>query len=285
MPEAPVTTPEVQTPPPPQPAAATSRREPTILPTLFGEGYDIYETKPGAFIGSYAFIITAIVLFLVVSKWFVRNVVIPENSTQVIELTLPMEPSKIIGGPSGGGASDPKPASKGVLPQSAKMQITPPRVDPKPAQLEVAPTLVGPPTPPPPQMAQLGDPLGKIGGPLSNGPGSGGGIGSGSGGGVGSGNGVYRVGGGVTAPVPIFQPDPEYSEEARKAKYQGVVVLTITVGTDGRPRDVRVARSLGLGLDEKAIESVKTWKFEPGRNKDGIPVAVQVNVEVDFHLY
>jgi TonB family protein len=88
----------------------------------------------------------------------------------------------------------------------------------------------------------------------------------------------------VTAPVATFSPDPEYSEEARKAKYQGVVVLTVTVGADGRPRDLRVARSLGLGLDEKAIESVRTWKFEPGK-KDGAPVAVQISVEVDFHLY
>jgi protein TonB len=56
------------------------------------------------------------------------------------------------------------------------------------------------------------------------------------------------------------------------------------VGTDGRPRDIRVLQSLGMGLDEKAIEALRRWRFEPGR-KDGIPVAVQVNVEVNFHLY
>ena len=73
-------------------------------------------------------------------------------------------------------------------------------------------------------------------------------------------------------------------EEARKAKYQGTCVLWLVVGPDGRPRDIRVARSLGLGLDEKAIEAVKTWKFEPAM-KDGKPVAVQINVEVSFRLY
>jgi TonB family protein len=88
----------------------------------------------------------------------------------------------------------------------------------------------------------------------------------------------------VSAPKALYSPDPEYSEEARKAKYQGTCVLWLIVGPDGRPRDIKVARSLGLGLDEKAIEAVKSWKFEPAM-KDGKPVAVQINVEVDFRLY
>ncbi len=92
------------------------------------------------------------------------------------------------------------------------------------------------------------------------------------------------MGGGVTAPRVIFAPDPEFSEEARKAKFQGTVVLFVVVGTDGRAHDVRVIRSLGMGLDEKALEVIGQWRFEPGR-KDGNPVAVQVNVEVSFRLY
>jgi TonB family protein len=92
------------------------------------------------------------------------------------------------------------------------------------------------------------------------------------------------VGGGVSAPRPIYDPDPEYSEQARQAKYQGAVLLWVVVGPDGRPRDIRVQRSLGMGLDEKAIEAVKQWRFEPAR-KDGQPVAVQVNIEVNFRLY
>lgn len=82
----------------------------------------------------------------------------------------------------------------------------------------------------------------------------------------------------------IYDPDPQYSEEARKAKYQGTVVLWAVIGPDGRPRELRASRSLGMGLDEKAIEAVKLWRFEPAM-KDGRPVAVQINIEVNFRLY
>jgi periplasmic protein TonB len=88
----------------------------------------------------------------------------------------------------------------------------------------------------------------------------------------------------VSAPRALFAPDPEYSEEARKAKYQGTVVLWVVIGADGRPRETRVQRSLGMGLDQKAIEAVRRWKFEPAQ-KDGVPVAVQVHIEVNFRLF
>jgi len=215
----------------------------------------------------------------------------------------PLPPSKTqVGGGGGGGDRDKLQASKGKLPKLAMEQITPPMVvvrNPNP-KLAVEPTVV---VPPQIKLASnnlpnLGDPMSNIAGPPSNGTGSGGGIGSGSGGGVGSGEGpgvgpgrgggigggVFHVGGGVSAPRVIYEPDPEYSEEARKAKYQGVCVLYLIVGADGKPRDVRVLRSLGLGLDEKAIEAVRQWKFDPAM-KDGKPVAVEVSVQVDFHLY
>jgi TonB family protein len=95
---------------------------------------------------------------------------------------------------------------------------------------------------------------------------------------------IYKVGGKVSAPKAVFAPDPEYSEEARKAKLQGKCVLWLVVGPDGRAHDIRVAQKLGLGLDEKAIEAVKTWKCEPAM-QDGKPVVVQINVEVTFRLY
>jgi TonB family protein len=95
---------------------------------------------------------------------------------------------------------------------------------------------------------------------------------------------VYKVGPGVTPPRAKFSPSPEYSKEARKAKYQGTCVLWLIVGADGNPTNIRVARTLGKGLDEKAIEAVKRWKFEPAK-KDGQPVATEINVEVSFHLY
>ena len=149
-------------------------------------------------------------------------------------------------------------------------QITPPMAvvrnpDPK---LQVPPTIVVPPDIHLLQAAlpDLGDPMSHLPSVPSNGIGYGGGIGSGNGGGVGSGEGpgygpghgggtgggAFRVGGGVSAPKAIYSPDPEYSEEARKVKHMGTVVLWLVVGPDGKPRDIRVLRTLGLGLDEKA---------------------------------
>jgi periplasmic protein TonB len=205
-----------------------------------------------------------------------------------------------MGGGGGGGDRSPLPASKGRLPKIAPRQFTPPtavynNLNPK---LTMDPTIVAPPDVnlPNVNMAQYGDPLGKYG-PASNGPGSGGGIGSGSGGGVGSGRGpgfgpgegggygggAYRIGGGVSPPAVVFKVEPEYSEEARKAKFQGSVLLSIIVDASGKPRDVRVTRTCGLGLDEKAVEAVMKWRFRPGL-KDGKPVPVVATVEVNFRL-
>jgi TonB family protein len=91
---------------------------------------------------------------------------------------------------------------------------------------------------------------------------------------------VERLG---NAPALTFQVDPEYSEEARKAKYSGVVVLSIEVDQTGHTRNLRVAKGVGLGLDEKAIEAVKQWRFKPGL-KNGKPVIVRAQVEVNFRL-
>lgn len=213
------------------------------------------------------------------------------------------KPHDTVGGGGGGGDHDKLVAPKGRLPKFSMQQITPPAMvirndHPK---LAVEPTVVVPPQVHMASAAALnfGDPKSTLpAGPASNGTGMGGGIGSGSGGGIGSGTGpgvgpgfgggigggVFRVGGGVSAPRVLENPSPDYSEEARKAKYQGTVVLWLIVDANGKPRDVRVARSLGMGLDQKAIEAVRLWKFRPAL-KDGSPVAVQINVEVNFHLY
>lgn len=214
----------------------------------------------------------------------------------------PLSVSSKRAGGGGGGDRDVLQAPRGRLPKFAMQQLTPPMVvlrndHPK---LIAEPTVVAPPEVhlAMNNLPNLGDPVSHVLGPPSNGTGFGGGLGSGSGGGVGSGEGpgvgagrgggigggVFRVGGGVSAPRPVFAPDPEYSEEARTAKYQGTCVLWLIVGTDGRTRDIRVARTLGLGLDQKAEEAVQRWVFEPAL-RDGQPVAVQVNVEVTFHLY
>jgi len=89
---------------------------------------------------------------------------------------------------------------------------------------------------------------------------------------------------GVTFPKAIYTPDPPYTEEARRAKLSGFCVLSLIVGTDGLPRDVKLTRALGSGLDEKAIEAVRQWKFDPAR-RNGVPVAVKIDVEVLFRLY
>ncbi len=202
-------------------------------------------------------------------------------------------------GGGGGGDRSPTPVSKGKLPKLAKKQFVPPMIshDPDP-KLVMDPTLIIQPDANIPKVNsdQLGDPLAKSG-LASNGFGSGGGMGSGRGGGIGSGSGpgfgpgsgggmgggAYRIGGGVSPPSILFKVEPEYSEEARKAKFQGTVLLYVVVDEKGLPRDIKVLRPLGLGLDQKAVEAVEKWKFTPGK-KDGKPVPVQAQIEVNFRL-
>ncbi len=211
---------------------------------------------------------------------------------------------KVVSGGGGGGDHDRIQAPKGRLPKAALQQITPPQIvlhneHPK---LAVEPTVVVPPQVrlAENRMPNLGNPSSAVlpSAPPSNGTGSGGGIGSGSGGGVGVGHGpgvgvgsgggigggVYKVGGGISAPQAVSTPDPEYTEEARNAKTQGTCVLWLIVDDHGNPRDIRVVRGLGFGLDAKAIEAVKQWRFQPAV-KDGHPVNVQISVEVGFRLY
>lgn len=237
-----------------------------------------------------------------------RRIVEVAKPKPVVELIAPddiptLPSSKTAsGGGGGGGDRDKLNASQGRLPKQSMQQFTPPMAvvrnpDPK---LAMDPTIVVPPDIhlQQPNLPDLGDPMSHLPSVASNGTGSESGIGSGNGGGVGSGSGpgygpgsgggvgggVFHVGGGVSAPKAIYSPDPEFSEEARKAKYQGVCVVWLVVGPDGRPRDIQVHRTLGLGLDEKAVEAVKTWRFEPAY-RNGKPVAVQISVEVTFHLY
>jgi protein TonB len=280
----------------------------TSKPIPVTDIWGFYNYKKNGAFGStvvHVLIVALIIVGTIIARRMVKAI---EAPTAVMTLIRPddvpvLPPSKTkVGGGGGGGDRDKLQAVKGKLPKLAMEQITPPAVvvrneHPK---LAVEPTVVVPPQiKMASNMPNIGDPMSHLpSGPPSNGTGSGSGIGSGSGGGVGVGTGpgvgdgrgggvgggVFRVGGGVSAPKATFAPDPEYSEEARKAKYQGTCVLWLIVGPDGHPRDIRVSRTLGLGLDEKAIEAVKNWKFEPAM-KDGKPVAVQINVEVDFRLY
>jgi TonB family protein len=109
-------------------------------------------------------------------------------------------------------------------------------------------------------------------------------LGPGEGGGTGGG--AFRAGvNGVGTPTCIYCPDPLYSDEARKAKYQGTVVLNVIITADGRATDIHVAKGPGLGLEEKAIEMVRTWRFRPALGPNGRPVAVSIPIEVTFRLF
>jgi len=95
---------------------------------------------------------------------------------------------------------------------------------------------------------------------------------------------IFRLQPPIQPPRPLLTVDPNYSEEARRAKYQGTMRLTVVVGGDGRPHRVRVSRSLGKGLDEMALKALPMWRFEPAKRGD-MAVAVEVSVEVSFNLY
>lgn len=101
---------------------------------------------------------------------------------------------------------------------------------------------------------------------------------------LGAGQNIQHVGSGVSAPKAIYAPDPDFSDQARKAKYQGTVVMNVLIDATGRVARIKLTRPLGMGLDEKAMEKITTWKFNPA-TRDGQPVAVEVNVEVSFNLY
>ena len=272
-----------------------------IVPTLLGangEGYPLHQRNLAASLFMH---VMALALVVVSGVWAAKHQPPqPKVIAEVISLAdypLPPAAGEAHGG-GGSGATDKLKASMGAPPRMAAEQFAPPQVivvKPEP-KLPVEPTVIGPPTVIFPK-AQTGDLFSKLILP-SNGTGTGGGIGdshgigdgSGYGPGVGPGrggnigDGLYSLGGGVSAPRPIYDPEPEYSEEARLSKFQGDVLLWVVVGPDGKTRDVRVQRSVGMGLDEKAVAAVRTWRFQPAM-KDGHPVAVQVGIQVTFRLF
>jgi protein TonB len=203
----------------------------------------------------------------------------------------PLAPkAKQIGG--GGGQHDLGPVTRGHLPKLAQQQIVPPKAPPTIApKLAVEPTVVVQPDLKlaDNKMPDLGVPNSSVKG-FSMGNGSGTGIGSGDGAGIGPGSGgnigggVYQVGGAVRPPIATYTPDPEFSEEARKAKFSGNVVVTLIVDANGKPRNVHVLRGVGMGLDQKAVEAVQQYKFKPAL-KDGKPVAVYLNIDVSFQIF
>ena len=250
-------------------------------------------------------VVITLLIFFPLYHFATRAAATPVNNALVTPLdisdyAMKLPPGKDkAGGGGGGGERNPIPATKGRAPKFSLNQIVPPMVHPKPESTLQA-SLLGPPDLkiPSPNMDNYGDPLAKMltdsggpGGGSGIGSGTGTGIGSGDGGGLGpgsgggTGGGAYHPGtGGVGYPSCVYCPDPKYSEEARKAKYQGTVVLQAVITPDGRAIEIQVVKGPGLGLEEKAVEAVKQWRFKPAMGPGGKAVPVIVPIEVTFRL-
>jgi protein TonB len=215
--------------------------------------------------------------------------------TQLTSIYLPKLAAALKKAGGGGGQTGKTPAVRGQAPKFDWTQVSKPEAKPPDhPKLPVTPTILGNPAITPPNITaqNWGDPLSKVLGGDSLGAGSGTGIGDGHGGGLGPGEG-YNTGGGVPNggtggygdPKCLYCPSPEFSDEAVKAKYQGVVLVSAVITPDGKATDIRILKGLGLGLDEKALAAVRTWRFSPAMGPSGKPAAVRETIEVTFHLY
>lgn len=280
----------------PMPPLALSSK-PVAVKQIWG-AYD--QRGRGMLASTVLHIVVVLLLFTILSSPHIERAAL-----QSIDLYVPIDAVTFLAaltqtktGGGGGGLNSPLPESHGKLPRFDERQLAPATVKPvENARLPVEPTLLGPSDL---QVATLdlqwfGDPLADIG-PPSQGPGSGGGIGNSNGTGIGPGNGpgygpgrgggasaLLRIGGDVRAPLLVRRVEPEYTEQARKARLQGTVVVLIEVWPDGKPHNIRVQTGLGLGLNEAAVKAVEQWRFKPA-TKDGVPVRVGARVEVYFRL-
>ena len=265
------------------------------------------KTNPWA-IGT-ATVVNGLILLLVLyigARAIINKIAPPKQVVNVdvgdFDLSAPKS-AKLAGGGGGGGSNDIVDPIKGKLPKLEKDPITPPMVpvldNPKlvvPSAIAVQQDIKLPDNPNMPNIGVTNSANVTL---ASNGQGSGSGMGTGSGGGLGSGTGngfgpgtggnagggLFRIGGGVSAPVPIVSPEAEFSDEARRAKYQGVCLVSLIVDAQGNPQNPRVIRALGMGLDEKALEAVRKYKFKPALKDGRTPVPVMITIEVNFRLY
>jgi TonB family protein len=273
--------------------------EVTSKPVAVKDIWGAYDQRgPGLISSAVLHVLAVTLLFALVSGPRLERAAL-----ESVDLFVPVDVGQFLNalknerGGGSGGLNSPLPASRGRLPRFDERQLAHASLTKvEEARLTVEPTLLGPSDL---QAATLnlewfGDPLAAVG-PPSQGPGTGGGFGDRNGGGIGPGEGpgygpgrggmggVFRIGNGVSEPFLVFRVDPEYSEEARKARLQGTVTLLIEVWPDGRAHNIRLERGLGLGLDEHAVEAVEKWRFKPGV-RDGSPVRVGARVEVRFRL-
>lgn len=256
-------------------------------------------------IGAHALAFALIAFLIWQAHLHARAIQIKKTDLTSVDLKpyIPVTPKaqQSMGGGGGGGDRELVEVSKGQLPKFSNTQIVPPqvlRVD-KP-KIAMEPTIVMPNVKlPDANMPNIGMPSSSQVQMASNGNGTGGGMGSGNRGGLGSGSGPgfgpgdgggtggghYRPGyGGVSAPQVIYSVEPEFSDEARRAKYEGICNVTLIVDAQGNPQNVRVPRALGMGLDEEAVKAVRQYKFKPAMFH-GHPVPVEISVEVNFRIY
>ncbi len=203
----------------------------------------------------------------------------------------PQSLSKVRAMGGGGGQRGPTPVTKGTPPKFAEQQIVPPKAPPlDEPKIPIEPTVEVQPNV---KMASSLPQIGVASSPLVGmlmGDGSGTGVGRGNGPGIGLGSGgnmgggVKQIGGGVSAPVLVYGFEPEFSEEARRAKFSGNVLVNIWVDEKGVPLHVHVIRPVGMGLDERAVAAVKQYRFKPAM-ENGKPVMVEMNVEVTFSIF
>ena len=292
---------------PPKPAPLPAGIQPVKVKDIWSKDENFGWTQLVAF-AVHAGVVALLVTPFIISMTTPTKAV---NKTQIDVTPLDISPyvSKLpagankAGGGGGGGDRSPEPPTKGRAPRFSMTQFTPPTAviknpDPK---LPMEPTLLGPPElkVANPNLSNFGDPLAAAV-TMSNGPGGGGGIGTGEGGGIGSGSGgglgpgegggtgggAFRAGvNGVGMPSCFYMPNPPYSEEARKAKYSGVVMVEAVVNLDGHLSNMRVIKSPGLGLDDSTINTMRTWRCKPVTGPNGRPVPVIVPFEVTFRLY
>jgi TonB family protein len=259
-------------------------------------------------VGTATFVNGAILLLVLYigARVIVQQVIKPRQVTPIdvgeMNLSAPKS-AQTAGGGGGGGDKSLVDPIKGKLPKLEKAPVTPPMVPvldkPKlevPSAIMVQPDIKLPDNPTMPNIGVTNSANVTL---AANGQGTGSGMGTGSGGGLGSGNGngwgpgsggnagggLFRIGGGVSAPVPIVSPEAEFSDEARRAKYQGVCLVSLIVDAQGNPQNPRVIRALGMGLDEKALEAVRKYKFKPALKDGKTPVPVMITIEVNFRLY
>lgn len=243
---------------------------------------------------AYAIAVHAMAVFLIgfVVRAQIREID-PAKSTATPLMTPVLHISARSAEQNGGGGGQPgvAPVSRGRLPKIADQQIVPPSQPPlQQPKIAIEPTIilenlkfadntmpnVGTPNSPLPGIS-MGDGRGAgIG--LGNGPG----VGEGAGGNTGGG--LHHVGGSVSKPEVLYSVDPEFSEEARKAKVSGDVMVYLWVDERGLPSHVHVVQGIGMGLDERAVDAVKQYRFKPAM-ENGKPVTVEMYVQVDFHIF